>query len=1351
MSGAEELRLILAHPFAAWRMFLHPSQREIAYQPSYAGPAQVTGGPGTGKTVTVLHRAALLAERTVPTKRAAPAERAEPPVLLTTFNGNLAHALAVQLDLLVRDAQVRRRIEVLNVDRLAYRIVRQARGVPVIADERVLRDRWAKAAAEAGLAFTAAFGKNEWEQVLLAQDLGTEQAYLACARTGRGRPLSRAQRSLLWRAAEQVSGELAAAGQSTHLQLAGEAARLLRQAGDRPYRHILVDEAQDLHPAQWRLLRAAVAPGPDDLFIAADPHQRVYDNRVSLASLRISVRGRSRRLSLNYRTTQEILAWAVPLLGTDPVTGLDGEVDSLLGYRSPMRGPRPQRRVAAARAQEFAFLAERVRGWLSAGLEPHAIGVAARSAGLVREARQALEADGIATVSLNGRGNPKAVRAGTMHAMKGLEFQAVAVIGVEQGLVPAPAAVTPAAEDAAVHAQDLQRERCALFVACTRARDHLYVSGTGEPSIFLPPGQGAAPPPPEPVLPDAGIPALDPGRFFRLLLARRRVDPGLDADSFLAWATAPGRRLRLAGLDAAARGFLTQGADQALDLTDRCLDLLDRLTERDPDLPGARLPGPFVDAARQQTAARAPSPPAARRPERPPPRPRLRLDPNEAAVQVILPAVVPGMVPGMAAASGGVVTWQLTADGDPVTVRSRAGAPPAAHSLTRPVRAVHVCLAGRDQVTELDVVPSSDPVLFFSADGRCLPARLPLPPDRVWILRPADRELIVAGELRAITEVPAGWAGWHLELASLEQVSSVALRGGPAHAVQRYPRPRLLLAEPLPGVTTLDGSPVYPEPPQLWLPDAARWHVGIRPATGGICLVSREISQGGPADIWDGVPRPILGSFGITVRGPLGRGLHRTIFVAEGADFGSPDRARVVELRAGPRTAPVVVTPPQSPPRPSLQPHPSLQPSLEPQPQPRPLASGAEISSGQLILRDAVQADGLAAGLYLARAPWRAPVIVPVPAGGVVKLPPGLCEAGPLLVQLRAEDPWTGTNWPDWPGRAAYACAAPGIPASSDTEEEALSRFLAGQRDLPVRPRRVDRLWRLLYLAGDLIAAGAPADLRERCSAALRNQPGLAITGLLDARLDAAACVVGLISTGLAVARPVMMDDMHAAERLWGTVPAAAAVLSSRLLAGPTYPDEDPTAVVMEAALAQCGPSLAAVLRGADDPHAQVGRFGPDAERMAADQVEGQIEAQPPAVAAVPQPLLDADTRAVAATQLFGALRTPELARAAQDATSVVRSAERLVAASPYRRATAQIAARRHPGGTGGWLALPAMSASLALVARISARGDEDCRSFERAWRARWTDLARQAPGLTSIDLVLAEALIAATERARFG
>jgi superfamily I DNA/RNA helicase len=476
-SGPQDLRLILARPFTAWRTFLHPDQRQIAYRPSYSGPAQVTGGPGTGKTVTVLHRAAFLAAL------AAPGDR---PILLTTFSGNLAQALSGQLDLLIPDAAARRRIEVLNVDRLAYSVVRQARGHPVIADERVLRSRWAAAAADAGLPFTPAFLRTEWEQVILARDLWSEQAYLDCPRAGRGRPLTRIQRRLVWQAVRRVTAELAVAGESTHLQLANEAGRLLAHAGAPRYRHVLVDEAQDLHLAQWRLLRAAAAPGPDDLFIAADPHQRIYRNRVSLASLQISVRGRSRRLSLNYRTTQEILAWAVPLLGPGPVTGLDGEADSLLGYRSPTRGQRPQVQVTATRAAEFTALAERIRSWLTAGIEPQAIGVAARSAILAREAREALHAAGIMTVPLRGQGDPQAVRAGTMHAMKGLEFQAVAVIGVEPGLVPEPAAVTPEAEDAVTHALDLQRERCVLFAACTRARDHLYVSAAGGASAFLP-------------------------------------------------------------------------------------------------------------------------------------------------------------------------------------------------------------------------------------------------------------------------------------------------------------------------------------------------------------------------------------------------------------------------------------------------------------------------------------------------------------------------------------------------------------------------------------------------------------------------------------------------------------------------------------------------------------------------------------------------------------------------------------------------------------------------------------------------------------------------------------------------
>ena len=179
------------------------------------------------------------------------------------------------------------------------------------------------------------------------------------------------------------------------------------------------------------------------------------------------------------------------------MTGLDGEADSLLGYRSPMHGPRPRAWQAASRAAEFGLLTERVGSWLSAGLEPHAIGVTARSAALVREAREALETAGIATASLSGRSHVPAVRAGTMHAMKGLEFQAVAVIGVEQGLVPEPGAVTPGDRRTPSRTpRTCSGNAASCVVACTRARDHLHVSGTGEPSPFLPPGAVEPVPPP---------------------------------------------------------------------------------------------------------------------------------------------------------------------------------------------------------------------------------------------------------------------------------------------------------------------------------------------------------------------------------------------------------------------------------------------------------------------------------------------------------------------------------------------------------------------------------------------------------------------------------------------------------------------------------------------------------------------------------------------------------------------------------------------------------------------------------------------------------------------------------------
>ncbi|XRQ13849.1 UvrD-helicase domain-containing protein, partial [Actinomadura welshii] len=465
VNGPEELRDILAHPFDTWRIFLHPVQRRVALRPSYSGPAQVTGGAGTGKTVTALHRAKFLASK-------------GGRVLLTTFTRNLAEALQKQLELLVDDPQVRDRVYVKHVDSLAYEVVARHHR-PAVAGPDVL-DPLLEEATE-GTPFSPSFLSREWEQIILAQGLETEEEYLACTRTGRGVPLGKAQRAVVWRAVRHVVDGLAAEGRSTFPQLANEAAELV----DTPeYDHVVIDEAQDIQTPQWRLLRRLAAEGPDDLFVVGDPHQRIYDSHVSLTSLGINVRGRSTKLKLNYRTTQEILAWSVPLLGNSPAQGLDDSADTLDGYRSPMHGRRPVVREYPDQDAELDGLVEQVRAWLDADVEPSAIGVAARFVWVARKAAKRLKEEGIAAYQVPSKS--PGVQVGSMHKMKGLEFRCVAVVGADEGSMPAAKAITPQDEDPKAHAQDLQKERCLLFVASTRARDHLYVSYSGSPSPFLP-------------------------------------------------------------------------------------------------------------------------------------------------------------------------------------------------------------------------------------------------------------------------------------------------------------------------------------------------------------------------------------------------------------------------------------------------------------------------------------------------------------------------------------------------------------------------------------------------------------------------------------------------------------------------------------------------------------------------------------------------------------------------------------------------------------------------------------------------------------------------------------------------
>lgn len=471
VDGPDELKAVFDNPFALWRIFLHPTQRSVV-DATYNGPARVSGGPGTGKTVVALHRARRLAEA------------GAGPVLVTTFTSTLGDSLQDGISMLVSDPGTAARITVCHIDRLANRICREVHGtLTFVPDEAEL---WRAASVSRPHPFTETFLAEEWRNVVLAQEITDEDGYLLADRRGRGRRLGIRQKLQIWSVITAFEALLRDRGLWTYETVRREATRILGNRTEKPYRHIVVDEAQDLGPDQWRLLRAAVPSGVDDIFIAGDPHQRIYKNHVTLRDVDINITGRSHRLSINYRTTAEILAWSLGVMLGEPVDDMAGGLDSLAGCRSEVHGRPPEPKGFDTAAEEIDHVVTTVRSWLGSGIDPGEIGIATRAKYFGQQIHDALLDAGIPThLLVKGRAAADAVAVGTMHRMKGLEFRCLAVSGLGATAVPSPSAVTPKDEDLHTHERDIRRERSLLFVACTRAREQLVVSWHGPVSPFL--------------------------------------------------------------------------------------------------------------------------------------------------------------------------------------------------------------------------------------------------------------------------------------------------------------------------------------------------------------------------------------------------------------------------------------------------------------------------------------------------------------------------------------------------------------------------------------------------------------------------------------------------------------------------------------------------------------------------------------------------------------------------------------------------------------------------------------------------------------------------------------------------
>ncbi len=481
LEDASELEDLLQAPLEKWRIFLHPSQRKLVRM-NANGPVRVLGGAGTGKTVVAMHRARHLVEHQFSNSQT---ER----LLFTTFTRNLAADIEEQLQNLCTE-EVMKRIEVTNLDRWVAGFLREHGHNYTIAFGKQTDGLWQEALSERprSLDLDPAFYREEWEETVQAWEIQRFREYARVSRTGRGTPLDRRQRRVIWPVFETYLHLLENRRMREPDGAMTDARRILESmSNDRlPYRSIIVDEAQDLGRQAWLLLRAMVPRGPGDLFIVGDAHQRIYRNPIVLSRCGIEIRGRGRRLRINYRTTEENRRWAVSRLENLRYDDLDGGTTDQSGYRSLIRGRDPAVRVFDTFGEEVAFLVELLNGLDEKDRRRTCL--VARTNNELRRYTGGISSQGI-EVSQVRRDVPErphlpGVRAATMHRVKGLEFDRVIIAGAREGRVPLQKALESASGASETRRAEV-RERSLLYVAATRARHELIVTTYGTPSPLL--------------------------------------------------------------------------------------------------------------------------------------------------------------------------------------------------------------------------------------------------------------------------------------------------------------------------------------------------------------------------------------------------------------------------------------------------------------------------------------------------------------------------------------------------------------------------------------------------------------------------------------------------------------------------------------------------------------------------------------------------------------------------------------------------------------------------------------------------------------------------------------------------
>jgi mRNA-degrading endonuclease RelE of RelBE toxin-antitoxin system len=475
ISNQEELERAFEYPWEKWTIFLHPAQRQLVER-DYNGSARVSGSAGTGKTIVALHRAVHLARENPDTR-----------LLLTTFSETLANVLRSKLRLLIsNEPRLGERIEVHAMNSIGRRLHEVNLGKVQIASSGAIRLIIQEASEAAhGNRFSLHFLTTEWEQVVDGWQLDTWEAYRDVTRLGRKTRLKEPQRALLWSIFEDVRSKLRSQGLITYSGLFNRLASHFEGGKRSPFDFVVVDEAQDVSIAQLRFLATLSAGRPNKLFFAGDLGQRIFQQPFSWKALGVDVRGRSTTLRINYRTSHQIRMQADRLLGPE-VSDVDGNVEDRKGTISLFNDPLPIIKTVDTVAEETKLVGEWLKARTSEGVQPHEVAVFVRSSAELDRAKSAARHAELPLKVLDDNVETAIgkISVGTMHLAKGLEFRAVAVMACDDEVIPLQERIETVADDADL--EDVYNtERQLLYVACTRARDHLLVTSVAPASEFL--------------------------------------------------------------------------------------------------------------------------------------------------------------------------------------------------------------------------------------------------------------------------------------------------------------------------------------------------------------------------------------------------------------------------------------------------------------------------------------------------------------------------------------------------------------------------------------------------------------------------------------------------------------------------------------------------------------------------------------------------------------------------------------------------------------------------------------------------------------------------------------------------